>query len=386
MPDNHSGDIHKHAAMKIAFLTTGNIRRIATMKRALGHARHLADLGWEVSIVAMDCLENRERIGEECDDRIRIRWFSESGAFSEVSAKTRFVDELEPDWLYLCSYTFRNRVVMGRLSKKPLLAVEHSELQSRVTGLNPFKRLLARHFEDRSLRRADHIVCASRYLTFHYRHRLLRSGISEKPVTWLPYAHHEDITDVDESVGERLRREFSGRTNVVYMGSMVANYGLFTMLDAMAQLPPSRKQVLLHLIGEGQDLERARSYAREKGIADRVRFAGFVEERELSAHLGLADAFVAPLFNTIQDWARCPSKTYMYLPFRKPVFTCPVGESMEIFHDPRLFFPSGDSGALADRLSQLQDGAVFDLPSPESHSWEHRTLQLSEAILGTHAV
>jgi glycosyltransferase involved in cell wall biosynthesis len=372
--------------MKIAFLTTGNIRLIATMKRALGHARHMADLGWEVSIVAMDCHENRERIREECDGRIDIRWFDESGAFAEVAAKTRIVGELEPDWVYLCSYTFRNRVDMGRLPRRPLLAIEHSELQSMIGGLNVFKRMLARYFEGRSLRIADHIFCASRYLTFHYRHRLLSSGLPYKSVTWLPYAYHEGIIDIDGKALESLRLAYGDRTNIVYLGSMIANYGLFTMLEAVARLRDTRKDILLHLIGEGPDLEKAKAYALSNGIESQVRFAGYVDERELSAHLRLADAFLAPLFNTVQDWARCPSKTYMYLPFGKPVFTCPVGESAEIFQDPGLFFPCGDSRALSERLSGLARGEGFDLPSSERHTWKHRTLQLSEAIKGSHGL
>ena len=37
--------------MKICFITTGDIKNIATAKRALGLANPLADLGWEVSII-----------------------------------------------------------------------------------------------------------------------------------------------------------------------------------------------------------------------------------------------------------------------------------------------------------------------------------------------
>jgi glycosyltransferase involved in cell wall biosynthesis len=370
--------------MKITFLTTGNIRLIATMKRALGHARHLADLGWDVSIVALDCTENRERVNDECDPRITVRWFPHSGALSEVSIKTRIVGELEPDWLYLCSYTFRNRVFTDRLAKRPKLAIEHSELQSCIRGINAFKRRLAGHFEQQSLHVADHIFCASRYLFFHYRHRLLSGGLPDKPLTYLPYAFHESLKVAGGEGVDALSKECGNRTNIVYLGSMIANYGLFTMLDALVHLGGRRRDILLHLIGDGPDLEKARLFARKNGIESQVRFAGYVDESLLPAYLGLADAFLAPLFNTIQDWARCPSKTYMYLPFRKPVFTCPVGESAEIFRDRKLFFPSGDSRALAERLANLSPHADYILPSSGEHSWRQRSLELSEAILSTH--
>ena len=354
------------------------------MKRALGHANHMADLGWDVSIVAMDCPENRARIGEECDERVSVGYFHDSGAFAEVASKTRLVGGFAPDWLYLCSYSFRNRVTMRRLAKRPRLIIEHSELSSSIRGLSPMKRLMARHFENRSILLADHIVCASRYLLRHYEESMLRRGLGDKPICCLPYAYPESILRSDDEATDRLRREYGGRTNVVYMGSMISNYGLFVMLEAMVHLREKRNDILLHLIGEGPDLRKAERFARDNGIASQVRFAGYVDERELPSHLRLADAFLAPLFDTVQDWARCPSKTYMYLPFRKPVFTSPIGESAEIFTDPRLFFPCGVSQALAERLAALTPRSAFELPNPLEHSWRQRSVQLSEALLKTH--
>ena len=51
--------------MKICFYTTGDIKSIATMKRALGMADPLVNLGWEVFIIAMNTDENLKRIAME---------------------------------------------------------------------------------------------------------------------------------------------------------------------------------------------------------------------------------------------------------------------------------------------------------------------------------
>lgn len=50
--------------MKICFITTGDIKNIATAKRALGLANPLADLGWEVSIIMENC---EEKLRKECN-------------------------------------------------------------------------------------------------------------------------------------------------------------------------------------------------------------------------------------------------------------------------------------------------------------------------------
>ena len=44
---------------KICFVTTGDIKNIATAKRALGMADPLVELGWEVSILMEDTEENK---------------------------------------------------------------------------------------------------------------------------------------------------------------------------------------------------------------------------------------------------------------------------------------------------------------------------------------
>lgn len=366
--------------MKITFLTTGNIRQIATMKRALGMANHLADLGHSISIVAMDCPDNRVQIAEECDLRIGIHYYTHSGPLQEMLQKTRIVRDISPDHLFYCSYSFRNRVWKWMLPRDIRIVIEHSELSSCIRGQSFFKRMMGAYFERRSLYFADHIVCASKYLFFHYKHRVMRSGMTDKSVSYLPYAYADSITRADADLRDTLKMRYGGYVNIVFMGTMISNYGLFVMLDAIAALRQAEKPYMLHLLGVGPDLQKAKDHAASRGISAHVHFAGYVEEQQLSAYFSMADAFLVPLFNTIQDWARCPSKTYMYIPFMKPVFTCKVGESAELFTDERLFFRSSDSNDLAMKLATLMQPWTHILPDPAQHTWKRRAEDLSALL------
>lgn len=366
--------------MKITFLTTGNIRQIATMKRALGMANHLADLGHSISIVAMDCPDNRLQIAAECDLRICIHYYTHSGPLQEMLQKTRIVRNISPDHLFYCSYSFRNRVWKRMLPGHIRFVIEHSELSSCIRGQSFFKRMMGAYFERRSLYLADHIVCASKYLFFHYKHRVMHSGMTDKSVSYLPYAFADSITSPDADLGDTLKARYGGYVNIVFMGTMISNYGLFVMLDAIAAVRQAEKPYMLHLLGAGPDLQKAKDYAASRGISDHVHFAGYVEEQQLSAYFAMADAFLVPLFNTIQDWARCPSKTYMYIPFMKPVFTCKVGESAELFTDERLFFRSSDSNDLAMKLATLMQPGTHILPDPAQHTWKRRAEDLSALL------
>lgn len=370
--------------MHICFLTTGDIRQIATMKRALGLANHLADLGWRVSIVALDCAENRGRIGRSCDERINIRYFPASGPLFEVMRKSRIVSDLAPDVLFLCSYSFRNRVWRWSMPRTMRVVVEHSELFSSIQGVSAFKRRMAAHFERRSLYVSHDIVCASRYLTDHFSDLITRLPSTSPRIHYLPYAYPDGLPSEVPVVLDRLRLEYEGRVNIVYMGSLIRDYGLFVMLDAFRQLKLPDKPWLLHLLGEGPDENAARKFVLENGLSDMVHFAGYVPEAHISSWFHLADGFLAPLFDTVQDHARCPSKTYMYLAFGKPVITCRIGESSVLFDDPRLFFRPGDAGDLAERIRELSVDPSCSLPCASRHSWSERAWSLTSMLLGTH--
>lgn len=365
---------------KITFLTTGDIRKIATMKRALGMANPLADLGWKVSIVVMDCLENRTRISASCDQRIEIRYFKDSGAFSERRQKSDIIRSLDPDILYCCSYSFRNRSARKDLRRDSRLVVEHSELASAIKGLPWYKRWLYAYYEWLSVRRSDMIVSASRWLQHYYQERVTRSQRAQVPVTYLPYAQDTNMAAIDDDAVNKLRDQYQGLFNIIFLGSMIRNYGLFLMLDAFLDLRKQHQKYRLHLIGDGPDLEDARAFVRDQGLSETVTFTGYLPEDKLSAYLKMADAFLAPLYPTVQDQARCPSKTYLYLPFRKPVLTCRIGESAELFSDERLFFRPGDSLDLADKIRSLQIDINYPLPDPALHTWRARAATFNRDV------
>jgi glycosyltransferase involved in cell wall biosynthesis len=370
--------------MHISFLTTGNIRQIATMKRALGLAKPLADLGWKVSIVALDCADNREQVARDCDARIDIRYFPHSTALGEMLRKTAIVRNLSPDILFLCSYSFRNRVWRTALRSPLRLVVEHSELFSAIRTVPAHKRRLAAHFESRSTTIAHDIVCASRYLARHFTVRAQGHGRTPSRIHYLPYAYPESLPTDPPLVLDRLRHDHAGRCNVVYMGSLIRDYGLFLMLEAFEGLRGADRPYRLHLLGAGPDEAAARTFVRDRGLSGVVNFAGYVPEAHLSSWFRLADVFLAPLGDTVQDHARCPSKTYMYLAFGKPVITCRVGESAELFDDPRLFFRPGDAGDLAERIRDVVEGPPCRLPSAERHGWSERARSLSSLLLQSH--
>jgi glycosyltransferase involved in cell wall biosynthesis len=200
------------------------------------------------------------------------------------------------------------------------------------------------------------------------------------PVTYLPYAQDTNLEAIDKNEVSRLQDKYKDCFNIIFLGSMIRNYGLFLMLDAFVELSKQNQTFRLHLIGDGQDLEDARAFVRDQGLSELVTFTGYLPEDKLSVYLRIANAFLAPLYPTVQDQARCPSKTYLYLPFRKPVLTCRIGESAELFSDERLFFRPGDSLDLADKIRSLEKDIKYPLPEPALHTWQARAATFNQDV------
>ena len=94
------------------------------------------------------------------------------------------------------------------------------------------------------------------------------------------------------------------------------------------------------------------------------------------SHFAVAHAFVCPLRDTVQDWARCPSKLFMYLPFRKPILTSPIGEAKELLGDDAFFYNPGDVEGLAGAMRRALDTDHFTMSlDPAAHTWQARVDQ-----------
>ena len=78
--------------MHICFVTTGDIKSIATAKRALGLANPLVEMGWEVSVIMEDTEENKKRVAMECNnDRIRVYYYNHCSVVQEIRIKNRTI-------------------------------------------------------------------------------------------------------------------------------------------------------------------------------------------------------------------------------------------------------------------------------------------------------
>jgi D-inositol-3-phosphate glycosyltransferase len=142
--------------------------------------------------------------------------------------------------------------------------------------------------EDISIQAADRLLAAS-------------EAIAELTATRL-HVPRESIDVVAGAVdaerfapaGEHDRR--GEEVRLLFVGNVVANKGIWTVLDALVRLAHEHPQLSLSIAGaaDEQTTEQLLARALEAGVGERVHLLGFVEHSELPALYRSADALVMP--------------------------------------------------------------------------------------------
>ena len=178
-------------------------------------------------------------------------------------------------------------LLVARLRGRPLVLWTGvwMRLQSPAHRLMfPFTRYVYRH--------ADAIVVYGD----HVKRYLIREGV---PAERIFSAHHAvDNQAYNVAIPEADRRALrdqlraGDRKVVLYLGRLEAGKGLDYLIDGFAAADGD--DALLVLAGEGSERSRLEQLARDRGIAERVRFVGYVASNQTMAYYAIAWVYVLP--------------------------------------------------------------------------------------------
>ena len=191
---------------------------------------------------------------------------------------------------------------------------------------------------------------------------LLFSG-SRRHARYL-YAHADLVTGVADRYGElalsagakRYRRFYHGikvensatshstlhaPRSILYLGNLGRTYDLRTAIAAVALDP----QLTLDIAGKGEQEDSLKAFAAEKGVADRVRFHGYLDEDGLAALASKCSYGLIPMSD--ESCVGVPYKLGDYARFG-------------------LFMLSSLRGESAALLEKHRCGALYEEGDPES--------------------
>ena len=241
-----------------------------------------------------------------------------SSPVPDVEAVRQAVPKSEAEWLALIGLLTRRRydainahwilpqgfvaVAAGFLFRKPVVITAHGGDVFGLRGglMGWFKRLALRRAAaitvNSSATQSAVLQIAPDLRSIHR----IPMGVS------LPSASAEAGT---ERLGQRFRR---GRGPLlVFVGRLVEEKGVGDLIHAVALLTERLPDIVLLILGEGQDRVAFEILAEEKGIADRVHFLGWLEPAAVSNYLSAADIFVGPSKRAPGGWVEAQGLTFI---------------------------------------------------------------------------
>jgi glycosyltransferase involved in cell wall biosynthesis len=149
--------------------------------------------------------------------------------------------------------------------------------------------------------------------------------------------------------GDDLRSRYGlvGKRVVICVTRLVPIKNLPMMLDAIAHVRRRRGDVVLVLVGEGPQLPVLEARARELGIADAVRFIGYVRQEDTAAWYRTSDVFALS-----SDFDNSPNVVLEAMACGLPIVATDVGGLREYVTPPDngMLTPKGDAVAFAAAL------------------------------------
>jgi glycosyltransferase involved in cell wall biosynthesis len=223
--------------------------------------------------------------------------------------------------------------------------------------------------EKRALRKSDQTVVLSEYT----REKLEKAyGLSPAKIHIIPggvdldrFKPHDDKRSLRNRLGIP-----NGHFTLLTVRNLEPRMGLENLIVAFKKVVEDKNDTLLILGGEGPLAPELKSLVREFGIADLVKFTGFIPEKELPYYYQVADLFILPT----RELEGFGLVTVEALASGLPVLGTPVGGTKEILArmGPEYLFSDSTPDSMAGLiLKSMQTWAT----NPESYnqiSWKCR--------------
>jgi glycogen synthase len=258
---------------------------------------------------------------------------SRLAAVARVVARREIFDVVHVhDWM-----TFPAGLAASEASGRPLLAHVHATEFSRSAGEggDPF----IRGIERAALRRADRVLCVSRFTADVVRRRY---AVDPRRIRIIHNA-------IDGSAVAAPRTETAGPPLVLFAGRLTRQKGPARFLDAARLVRQRRPDVRFVMAGAGDRLDWLRSRADELGLHDAVEFPGFLEHPALMRLYSRASVYVLP---SVAE----PFGLTVLEALRQgvPTVAARLAGVTEVVHAV-VRVDAGDADQLADRIVRLLD-------------------------------
>ncbi|HYT20062.1 MAG TPA: glycosyltransferase family 4 protein [Candidatus Polarisedimenticolia bacterium] len=302
----------------------------------------------------------------ECMDLRTFRW-------SQLAKVSRLIKQRR---ITLVHWNFtemlRNSYLWWLSLLHPNVKHWYTDHVSRMSGIQQSIRGRKRFLKRILLRRYDKVLCVSQFVLNDLRSKKLCSD--------LILSRHFINTDrfrPDEAARSELRKKLhvEGRFVLLTVAHLIKPKGIEVLIKALAELPDN---VVLWIVGDGDQLERLRQLCSELHLASRVCFHGL--QKNVAPFMQAADCFVCPSL-----WAEAAGLVNLEASASGlPVVASRIGGIPEYVEDGRtgfLFLP-GDHHELTRRVQSLnEDSAMHKKMSAQARAWAVEKFSADSGVL-----
>jgi glycosyltransferase involved in cell wall biosynthesis len=179
------------------------------------------------------------------------------------------------------------------------------------------------------------------------------------------------------------------RRSIVYVGRLEPYKRIDVMIAAAGQLRKRFSDLELIVIGRGSDRARLERIAAEHGLAERTRFAGFVEDAERDRLLGTARVCVCPSMK--EGWGLTVIESNA---LGTPVVATDAPGLRDSVIDGKTGYlvAAGDVAAFANRIGEIlsNDGLADEMSAAalawsRKFDWDRAADEMSDSLLDAFA-
>lgn len=270
------------------------------------------------------------------------------GMFKAVLGTRRIVADFQPDLVHV-HYVGANAVLGLYSGVRTIVATPWGSdviLNKHVF----FKRF----FAARILRRADLISCDA----WHMRNEVMQFGVPAERINIINFGiDSQRFSPRAASPDIRQQYELGSEPAVVSLRNFEPVYDIPTLLHAIPRVLEKHPRTRFMLVGRGSLEAELKALAQSLGIADAVRFVGFVPNVQLPDTLCSLDVYVS---SSLSD-AGIAASTAEAMACELPVVVTDSGENDRWIEDGKngYLVPVKQPEAMAEKISRLLSDAAL---------------------------
>ncbi|MFH2021238.1 MAG: glycosyltransferase family 4 protein [archaeon] len=154
-------------------------------------------------------------------------------------------------------------------------------------------------------------------------------------------------------IGDVLHRYGLSQPIVTYLGQLHGAQYAELFLHAAKNLSTKFPKVNFLIIGGGDDLTRLKELAARLGMKNKIKFTGFVSDKDVNQLLAATDIAVACFTDTKQQRCKSPLKIAEYMASGKAVVASNVGEVPWMIGDAGITVTPSSHIALSEGILRL---------------------------------